>query len=190
MEKDMTKSKWLEMNGFNEYGETYIVLGDSYSIKDNLKEANFKFSPLLRWHADNNDFELPETCSYIKLDYNDVFSWNEDIKATFMKEGARDFINNIFNPPKESTSEYQGIVGNKISIECKVSDCRGFNSAYGYKYVYTFEDNYGNIYNWFTTTQQSFTFGMPLILTGTVKDHVEYKGVKTTQLIRCKSTSL
>ena len=41
----VTKGKWLEENGFSHLGETYVVMGNSYSIKDALKEAGFKFSP-------------------------------------------------------------------------------------------------------------------------------------------------
>jgi phosphopentomutase len=57
---------------------------------DALKEAGFKFSPLLRWHCGNCDFELPENCSYQKLEYHEVFTWSEEDGITFMKEGARD----------------------------------------------------------------------------------------------------
>lgn len=187
MAKKMTKTEWLAVNGFSEYGVTYLVLGNSYPIKDKLKEAGFKFSPLLRWHGDNRDFELPEGCEFYELQYEDVFIWDEETNTTFMKEGAREKIDLIFNPIIESNSQFVGEIGERLrDIPMTVRNIGGFNSAYGYKWVYTFEDRDGNVYSWFTTSQQAVSIGMDCIITGTVKAHVEYRKVFTTQLNRCK----
>ena len=187
MAKKMTKTEWLAVNGFSEYGVTYLVLGNSYSIKDDLKEAGFKFSPLLRWHCDNCNFELPEGCEYKELHYEDVFIWDEESHTTFMKEGAREKIDLIFNPIVESNSQFVGEIGERLrDIPMTVRNIGGFNSAYGYKWVYTFEDKDGNVYSWFTTSQQAISVGMDCIVTGTIKAHVEYRKVFTTQLNRCK----
>ena len=183
----ITKNEWLESNGFNSNGISYLVLGNSYSIKDTLKEAGFKFSPLLRWHCGDNSFELPETCSYYKLNYEDIFTWDEENGITFMKEGTRDKLEDIFNPINESKSEYVGEVGEKIKdLPVTVRAIGGYDSAYGYKYVYTFEDSQGNVFSWFTTVQQAISLGMGLTLSGTIKSHSEYKQIKTTQMTRCK----
>ena len=186
MAKKMTKTEWLAVNGFSEYGVTYLVLGNSYPIKEDLKEAGFKFSPLLRWHCSNCDFELPEDCEYKELYYEDLFTWDEDSHTTFMKEGTREKIDLIFNPIVESNSQFVGEIGERIrNIPMRVRNIGGFDSAYGYKWVYTFEDEDENVYSWFTTSQQAISVGMNCIVTGTIKAHVEYKKVFTTQLNRC-----
>ena len=187
MTKKMTKAEWFAVNGFSEYGVTYLVLGNSYPIKDDLKEAGFKFSPLLRWHGDNCDFELPEGCEYKELHYEDIFTWDEESHTTFMKDGIREKIDLIFNPIIESNSQFVGEIGERLrDIHVQVRNIAGFDSAYGYKWVYTFEDKNENVYSWFTTSQQSVAVGMNCIISGTVKAHVEYKKVFTTQLTRCK----
>ena len=187
MTKKMTKAEWFAVNGFSEYGVTYLVLGNSYPIKDDLKEAGFKFSPLLRWHGDNCDFELPEGCEYKELHYEDIFTWDEESHTTFMKDGIREKIDLIFNPIVESNSQFVGEIGERLrDIHVQVRNIAGFDSAYGYKWVYTFEDKNENVYSWFTTSQQSVAVGMNCIISGTVKAHVEYKKVFTTQLTRCK----
>ena len=66
----MTKSEWLKINGFSADGVTYIVMGNSYKIKEDLKLSDFKFSPLLRWHGESNTFSLPKNCSEILLKSN------------------------------------------------------------------------------------------------------------------------
>ena len=186
MAKKLTKTEWLAVNGFSEYGVTYLVLGNSYPIKDELKEAGFKFSPLLRWHGSEANYVLPENCNYYELRYEDLFTWDEDSHTTFMKEGAREKIDLIFNPIVESNSQFVGEIGERLrDIPMQVRNIGGFDSAYGYKWVYTFEDNDGNVYSWFTTSQQAVSVGMKCIVTGTIKAHVEYKSVFTTQLNRC-----
>lgn len=186
MAKKLTKTEWLTVNGFSEYGVTYLVLGNSYPIKDELKEAGFKFSPLLRWHGPEANYALPENCSYYELRYEDLFTWDEDSHTTFMKEGAREKIDLIFNPIVESNSQFVGEIGERLrDIPMRVRNIGGYNSAYGYKWVYTFEDNDGNVYSWFTTSQQAVSIGMNCIVTGSIKAHVEYKSVFTTQLNRC-----
>ena len=186
MAKKLTKTEWLTVNGFSEYGVTYLVLGNSYPIKDELKDSGFKFSPLLRWHGPEANYVLPETCSYYELHYEDLFTWDEDSHTTFMKEGAREKIDLIFNPPVESNSQFVGEIGERLrDIPMRVRNIGGYNSAYGYKWVYTFEDSDGNVYSWFTTSQQAVSVGMNCVVTGTVKAHVEYKQVFTTQLTRC-----
>ena len=183
----MTKSEWLKVNGFSEDGVTFVVVGNSYKIKDALKDAGFKFSPLLRWHTYTNEFPLTDDCSYVKFNYNDIFVWNEEEGITFLKENTRDILDNTFNPPRESKSEHQGVIGDKIeNVLCELVHIGGYSSAYGYKWIYTFRDERDNEYVWFTTIQQAIGTGMGCYLTGTVKEHSEYKGVKTTVLTRCK----
>ena len=188
MSKKFTKGEWLKYNGFSVKGITYLVIGNSYSIKDDLKEAGFKFSPLLRWHAETDTFELPDVCSYYALEYDDLFEWDEETGTSFMKEGARDRIELIFNPPIDiSRSCYVGDIGERLTgIETTVRNISGFDSPYGYKWVYTFEDINGNLFSWFTTTQHPLSLGLAVTVTGTVKAHAEYKGARTTQLTRCR----
>ena len=187
MEKRITKSEWLESNGFSQFEVTYIVLGNSYAIKDELKDNDFKYSGLLRWHAATADFKLPEGCSYHELKYSDYFVWDEEQGVSFLREGAREQLDLIFNPRVPSNSQWIGEIGDRFrDIPVTVKNIAGFDSAYGYKYVYTFEDDDENIYTWFTTLQQPITIGVRRLLTGTLKAHVEYKGARTNQLTRCK----
>lgn len=187
VKRKITKAEWLETNGFSEYGVTYLVLGNSYHIKDALKEAGFKFSPLLRWHYKDCTFALPEGCYYKELKYEDIFTWDDNANVTFMKEGAREAVEEIFNPKIEYNSDFVGEIGERIyDQQVTVRSIGGFGSAYGYKWAYTFEDNSGNLFTWFTTVQQSVLNGSVVSLTGTIKSHVTYKGARTTQLTRCK----
>ena len=49
-EYNQNKINWLKNNEFNEDGFTFIITGESYSIKDQLKIDNFKYDIVLGWH--------------------------------------------------------------------------------------------------------------------------------------------
>ena len=152
----MTKIEWLKENGFSVDGITYIVMGKSYNIKDGLKEIGFKFSPLLRWHGDTCEYVLPPDCFYHVLTYDEIFTWDNEEGVSFLKTGARDFLENLFNPPRESKSEYQGEIGEKVTIkDAEVVNIGGYAGPYGYTWVYTFKDQNENEYTWFTTVNKA-----------------------------------
>lgn len=184
----LTKDKWLEMNGFSPFGVTYLIIGNSYSIKEELKNNGFIYSPLLRWHAaEMGDIALPEGCSFKKIEFDELFTWDPEQNAVFMLPGTREKLTEIFNPIEITNSEYVGEIGERLrDIPVTIKNISGFDSVYGYKWVYVFVDENENIYSWFTTTSQPVNIGERFKLTGTVKGHVIYKGSKNTQLSRCK----
>ena len=48
--KRMTKEEWLKKNGFSEDGVTYVITGgNTYEVKDILKQNNCVFNKLLGW---------------------------------------------------------------------------------------------------------------------------------------------
>ena len=187
MEK-LTKEKWLEMNGFSPFGITYLVIGNSYAIKNELKENGYVYSPLLRWHSpDKGNITLPKDCSIRETTFEEFFTWDEEQGVVFMKNGTREKLADIFNPIEKTNSEFVGEIGDRIHrVPMIVKNISGFDSEYGYKYVYIFLDEQENIYSWFTTSSQPITIGQPVLLTGTIKGHVVYRGNKNTQLLRCK----
>lgn len=60
--------------------------------------------------------------------------------------------------------------------------------GYGESFVHTFRDESGNLFEWKTSTidDDGFTKGELILLDGTVKEHREWNGIKSTSLTRCK----
>lgn len=98
-------------------------------------------------------------------------------------------------------SEYVGSVGSKISVQVTLTNEFEYVdykfSFYGTThYTYIMEDDQGNVYVWKTTTTLVFGYddhhldcirkGDKMTISGTVKEHSEFKGVKQTILTRCK----
>ena len=84
-----------------------------------------------------------------------------------------------------SLSEYVGTVGERLrNLTVVYKSCRGFMGMYGWTNIYTFQHG-EDILVWFTAKDCELEYGTVVDLTGTVKRHEEFRGVKTTQLSRC-----
>lgn len=176
------KEKWLEDNGFSAEGVTYVAAGDTYPIKDELKAAGFIFSPVLKWHK----AELDSTYECIPIKVEDIVEFSAWGTGCY-KLGAGDLVNERLNATlPQSNSEWVGEIGARITTTVTFVKKHGFMGRFGPSTVYTFEDNDGNLFTWFSTVEVKKEIGETFILTGTVKEHSEYKGTKSTVLSRCK----
>lgn len=183
----MTKELWLEKNGFTPEGITYCVIGDdTFSIKDWLKEQGFKFNPTLKWHS-NQKIELPEGFLLLELAFDDICEWNDTFKEVFYNEKAKEKIKRaIAEAMGPSLSEFVGEVGQRLrTLTAVYKSSRGFAGQYGWTNIHTFQIG-DDVLVWFTGVELDYLErGETIILSGTVKKHEEFRGVKTTQLSRC-----
>ena len=87
------------------------------------------------------------------------------------------------------TITYYGEVGNKIKDIKVTGRCvAGYDTQFGYTYIYKFKDDEGHIFIWKTTKDidtddEGIFVGQ---IAGTIKEHSEYAGEKQTVLTRCK----
>lgn len=182
----MTRAEWYEKNGFNADGQTYVVWGDdTYAIKDWLKEQGCKFSPILKWHA-AEPLDLPVGYGMFGVMFDDVAEWDEHYQNGYYTESAKGFIDRkIAELMGPSLSEFVGEVGERLRNYTAVfKSTRGFMGNYGWTNIHTFQIG-DDILVWFTAKDCSLEKGTVVDLTGTVKKHEEFRGVKTTQLSRC-----
>lgn len=86
----------------------------------------------------------------------------------------------------EASSEFQGEVGDKLTINCKSFKCvTTIDSIYGTSWLYKWTDEGNNVYEWFASRPVNDEDSIKSI-SGTVKKHEEYRGVKQTIMTRCK----
>lgn len=171
----------LNKYGF-ENGDAYIVLGNTYNIKDELKEAGAKFSPELRWVLPTEPTWLT-THSYVKVSVADIFTV---ANGYFV---LRDDIREFRDALEPVRGRYLGKVGQKLSVTATLTRAIPYEAAFGYQialgYIYIFETADGNTLVWRTTSAWLDT-GKKYNIVGTVKEHSEYDKVKQTVLTRCK----
>lgn len=182
-------SKFFKANGLSEDGVTWIAVGETYSIREQLKEAGAKFSSDFGWHFDHKpegfavaEFDAKQVMHQLE---NDWFTFNDNYTAE-VEQFRKD------NYPKtESKSEYVGQIGDRITVAVKCTGQHQFTTCYnGWSEeivtIFIFEDKNENVFIWKTSTFAKIENGDQVDLKGTVKSHEEYKGTKQTVLTRCK----
>lgn len=188
---DSNKRMILEKLGFDpESSHVYIIGGgDTYAIKDELKKLGCRYCPSFNWYS-TKPIELPEGYTTVAIPVDEVYDWFPRTKRLEVNENAKEAADAARKSiaPK-SDSEYMGSIKERLrNLNTELINFRPIESAYGTSILYSFKvDN--NIVVWFATgmgVDSSIQIGDKVILTGTVKDHKEYNGVKQTVLNRCK----
>jgi hypothetical protein len=81
-------------------------------------------------------------------------------------------------------SNWFGNVKERITIEVKSIKClTGWEGQFGYTRLYEIVDTNNNVFTWKTSTLLAEN---AKIITGTVKAHNEFRGIKQTELTRCR----
>lgn len=178
--------------GFNEDGKLYVVTGNTFEIKDQLREDGAKWFPRFRsWCF----IEKPELFNTVEISFDEVCEINEGGGWIDYKE--IDFAELVASklPKPEVVSEYVGENGKRLELMVTLEEEHSWEvpsySGYGMttKVFYKFRDGDGNILVWTTTgygVSSDIHRGDKIILRGTVKGHSEYRGEKQTELTRCK----
>lgn len=82
-------------------------------------------------------------------------------------------------------SEHIGNIGDKIEFDvAEAKILTSVETQFGYTNLIQFKDMKGNIYTWWTSTFVDIDHIIKI--KGTVKGHDTYKGIKQTQLTRCR----
>ncbi|MBO7535556.1 MAG: hypothetical protein J6T34_00255 [Bacilli bacterium] len=179
-------AQWRIKNGISEENSTYVITGDSYSIKDELKSAGWVYSPALKWHKASpegyEDRVLKLDADFLQIEYS---AWGDGYFPADLAKKVDAALNALLPP---SHSEWLGEVGDKIKNHLvtlvRYNTCAGFRG--GLQNIFTFEDEEGNVLTWFTSTNSDIEVNDKFYLEGTIKKLDEYKGTKQTVMTRCK----
>lgn len=194
-------AKYLKSQGFNELGETWIVAGDTFKIKDELKAAGARFNNIFLWHFDHEVSEFPT----IKVTINDKLTRlnidaedYEDTIGHYYNDGTLSFgddwpimcyikaLREKWEAENAPATEWFGSIKDKVNLNVKLTRRGNFDTQFGTTFVYTFEDAEGHQLIWKTVNWLEQKIGESLTIKGTIKAHSEYKGIKQTELTRCK----
>lgn len=84
----------------------------------------------------------------------------------------------------DSKSCYVGNIGDRITVEVQTIECiASWDTQYGATFIYKMVDEQSNVYIWKTGKGIS---NQKATIVGTIKEHKEFRGVKQTELTRCK----
>lgn len=185
--------KLIQDKGFNEAGKVYVAVGDTYSIKDKLREAGAKWKPVLNSWIFTED---PTAYATVELTAEECLDFYEESGRVEWKSiNFTELIQSKIPKEDKAVSEYVGSIGERIELEVTLEKVRSWEvpSYCGWgmttKVLYVFRDTVGNILVWITTgygvSAEEVPQGAKAILRGTVAEHKEYAGEKQTSLKRC-----
>lgn len=176
--------------GFNPEGKIYVVIGNTYEIREELKDAGAKYRGGINWYFLEEQDKYPtveltyEECLNIYPEYG-TMSWKDlsEVQAVL----------NSKIPTEDDPSQYVGQVGERLDVVVTFKKRSTYEipsyAGWGTDMVgiNVFRDDAGNCFIWKST---SAFFNIPegekVRLRGTVKEHTDYKGTKQTVLQRCK----
>ena len=102
-------------------------------------------------------------------------TWNRDLERQEQKRKEQE---------AGAASEWVGEVGKRVTLEiAEVKVITSWETMYGVTSVYKIVGKDGNVYTWKTG---NYIPDEATKITGTVKEHKEYRGVKQTELTRCR----
>ena len=85
---------------------------------------------------------------------------------------------------KEANSQHIGNVGDRITVNIDSIRClTSWETQWGITRIYKLVDDKGNVFTWKTS---KYLDDEVKVIKGTVKEHTEYRGIKQTELTRCK----
>lgn len=88
---------------------------------------------------------------------------------------------------KERLSEYVGEIGKRISFVPEEAEVvTSWDTQFGLTMLWKITDENGNIYIWKTSNDVNED---TTLITATVKEHTEFRGVKQTVITRCRQTA-
>lgn len=93
---------------------------------------------------------------------------------------------------ENAKTEYVGNIGDKITVNVEGKIVAGYDTQFGYTYIYKFTDKDGKVYIWKTTKDIELDDKGKFVGTvrGTIKEQNTYNGEKQNVLTRCKVEAL
>lgn len=155
---------------------------EGWAMIDTLKEAGVKVI-CNQWYFTTRPEGIPV-----------VEATPEEITQTDYN-GIREFCFDMYRiidakiEALKPVSQYVGTVGERITLSATYKRCSHYDTKFGTTFVHTLVTPEGNILVWKTSDNLPAINGDDAVtVTGTVKEHSEYRGDKQTVLTRCKIT--
>ncbi len=175
--------------GFGDAGYITIFKGNNDILNNWAHETNpcrARFNLLFGWFCPSTleIVNLPSEVTPIVLNWDMVRDPNDAKNLTMRSDDeVRKIIRNLIG--ENSTSTYQGEVGDWIERKVTIKKNIATESKYGKSRIHIMEDEDGNVYVWITASK-SIAVDTTCLMRMKVKEHKEYEDVQQTVVYYCK----
>lgn len=182
----MNKETWMSLNGFDSEDIYIVGGGNTYDIKDELKQNGFRYNSVLGWYSCDLK-PIPAGYSLTHFTFDELYKWEPQFQKAFIYEDTKEKIKKCIyiNKEKEITvSQHIGTIGERLyDIPVEFQYKKIVTAKYHY-YIYNFKAKTGTLV-WLTKKDLNFEPNQKLLLTGTVVAHQNFSNNKTTKVNRC-----
>ncbi|MEC0526243.1 hypothetical protein P8822_00240 [Bacillus sonorensis] len=177
----------LEKIGYGQ-DKIFLVIGDTFKIKDELKKAGARFNNQIKgWFFT----EKPELWETVELETSELV-WYNTLGQVFLKDAhlVSEYVEGE-RRKVEPQSEYVGKEGDQIEIELEFIASFFLESnhfLYNSSFINKMKDDTGNIFIWKTSKdlKDEINENGRITLKGRIKEHNLYRDEKQTILTRCR----
>lgn len=170
-----------EQLGFND-GSIALIGGNTSAVKDWLNRIGARYHKLFGWYLPTNELDgvIPEGITLYPLTWAEVSVNNKYLRPDYE-------ILELVSSKKygESTTEFVGEIGQKITTDLTVKKVIELDTRYGKTNMHFMTDKDDNIFIWITNTR-NLVEGQRYTVSGTIKNHETYKGERRNVLTRCQ----
>ena len=182
--KELDTKKWdaKKALGFEHGPITIFTQGDD-ETNEWFKLSEARYHVIWGWYFISGleiPEDLPAEAGQPILLHWDMISNQDELKE---RSEIRKIVDSLLYA--DSSSEFQGEIGERLDLTLTLEKSHSFDGSYGRTFIYEFIDINENVYIWITGAKV-LNIGESYELRGTVKEHKTYKGVKQTILTRCK----
>ncbi len=175
----------LEKFGYHNE-KIFAVLGETYSIKNELKENGAIWGgAVIGWYFS----EEKEKYETVQLEVSKLIHYG-DLGNVMKKFDAEivDYMNEKKKIEEPVASEWIGEEGQRLDLELKIINSFEFDGFYGTSFVNKLKDSEGNIFVWITSSDLEYMYGDGTLIkmTATIKEHSTFRDEKQTVLTRCR----
>lgn len=185
----------LAKHNFNADGKQYAVYGDTYPIRQELKDAGAKWNNILKaWVF----AEKPSQYDVVEIDWQEymfISDYRNDLDVLIdysygRKDGAK-LVKGKIPQDDVKISEYVGSIGERIDKVVTLNRVFTWTQQIGWMsqtmFCYKFIDESGNVLVWKTSSSNLLDQeGNTIHINGTIKAHDTYNAEKQTALARVK----
>lgn len=179
------------MKLFYEVKETMERVGFNANSPEAVKEAREALDWIEAQDDSNSSYlhNLKLVCSMGK-----VKSWHYGILASLIPTWNKSLVREAERKAKEAAeqnSKHVGQIGERITFEvASTKVVTSWETDYGTMWLVKFVSTDGNVFMWKASSLGALPDDFELIhkITGTVKNHDEFRGIKQTFVNRCKVT--
>lgn len=178
--------------GFAPHNFITVFRGEEQTVEEWASpQEDVRFATFLGWYAPCtfNIENLPSGITPIRI-YWDVVKADDQHMRDYdeISEVVNCLVNGKMINDEKNRGEFQGVVGQYIKRDLKVTQKTTINTRYGISYIHTMEDNDGNKYVWNTATK-NYPIDHHVCLNMRVKEHKQDHGIKQTVVYYCKEVA-